>query len=127
VGGTNTEWYEQGRCFNTQLDFFTDHYWEVKACVLMCAGCPVRVQCLEYALDEGIEHGIWGGVKGNGLNLLRDYRRRGRRIKQLQPDYAKDWSIGGEWEKWAVWEYVEPGTPGKPRGEGWVPRGWEDD
>ena len=27
----------------------------------MCAACPVRKDCLEYALFFRIEHGIWGG------------------------------------------------------------------
>lgn len=27
----------------------------------ICYGCPVRVECLTYALDQG-EQGIWGGL-----------------------------------------------------------------
>lgn len=126
MAGTD-HWMDEGSCFNTGMDFFTDNYWEVKACVLLCASCPVRIQCLKFALDNNIEHGIWGGVKGNGLNLLRDYRRRGRYIKQLDENYTNDWAIGGKWEKWAGWEYQEEGTPGRPRGDAWAGRGWLTD
>lgn len=28
----------------------------------VCARCPVRAQCLEYALDNGLTHGIFGGL-----------------------------------------------------------------
>ncbi|CCA58875.1 MULTISPECIES: WhiB family transcriptional regulator [Streptomyces] len=28
----------------------------------LCAGCPVRAECLAHALDERIEHGVWGGM-----------------------------------------------------------------
>ena len=28
----------------------------------VCAGCPVRAQCLSYALDNGLDHGIFGGA-----------------------------------------------------------------
>ncbi|GGW78136.1 WhiB family transcriptional regulator [Streptomyces galilaeus] len=28
----------------------------------LCAGCPVRTECLAHALDHRIEHGIWGGM-----------------------------------------------------------------
>ncbi|KOV41956.1 WhiB family transcriptional regulator [Streptomyces sp. H036] len=28
----------------------------------VCAGCPVRTECLAHALDHRIEHGIWGGM-----------------------------------------------------------------
>ncbi|MDQ1712151.1 MAG: WhiB family transcriptional regulator, redox-sensing transcriptional regulator [Frankiaceae bacterium] len=38
----------------------------------LCARCPVLDHCLEYALDAGEPHGIWGG-----LNELQ--RRRLRR------------------------------------------------
>lgn len=27
-----------------------------------CAGCPIQTACLAYALDERIEHGLWGGM-----------------------------------------------------------------
>jgi hypothetical protein len=28
----------------------------------VCASCPVRQQCLDYAIGHGIVHGIWGGL-----------------------------------------------------------------
>lgn len=28
----------------------------------VCRGCLVREECLAYALDEGIAHGVWGGL-----------------------------------------------------------------
>jgi WhiB family transcriptional regulator, redox-sensing transcriptional regulator len=28
----------------------------------VCAGCPVRYTCLEYALDNAIHDGVWGGM-----------------------------------------------------------------
>ena len=27
----------------------------------ICADCPVKAPCLEYALEFRIEHGVWGG------------------------------------------------------------------
>lgn len=27
-----------------------------------CAGCPVLTACLQYALDNREEHGVWGGT-----------------------------------------------------------------
>ncbi|MBA3983089.1 MAG: WhiB family transcriptional regulator, partial [Acidimicrobiia bacterium] len=44
----------------------------------ICATCPVSAPCLEYALDNRIEHGVWGGhsersrrriLKGRRLEL----------------------------------------------------------
>lgn len=28
----------------------------------ICAGCPVKAECLAYALEERIGYGIWGGL-----------------------------------------------------------------
>jgi len=28
----------------------------------ICAECPVRMECLEYALEYRIDHGVWGGA-----------------------------------------------------------------
>lgn len=28
----------------------------------ICRGCPVRVQCLDYALSRRIWNGMWGGL-----------------------------------------------------------------
>lgn len=28
----------------------------------VCARCPVRERCLDYALDNGLDHGVFGGT-----------------------------------------------------------------
>lgn len=38
----------------------------------VCARCPVRTDCLDYAVARREEHGVWGG-------LSEDERRSGRR------------------------------------------------
>ena len=40
---------------------------------VVCIGCPVQRECLEYALDNG-EYGVWGGTSERE-------RRRIRRVK----------------------------------------------
>lgn len=54
----------------------------------LCATCPVRGLCLEYALDAGEEHGVWGGASPNDRRLIRRTRRggHGRAGRPLQRD-----------------------------------------
>jgi WhiB family redox-sensing transcriptional regulator len=45
----------------------------------VCARCPVREQCLEYALDNGLDHGIFGGLTESERRRLRRGARPSRR------------------------------------------------
>lgn len=40
----------------------------------VCASCPVRAQCLDYALRNSVRYGIWGGL--NREQRVRERRRR---------------------------------------------------
>jgi WhiB family redox-sensing transcriptional regulator len=60
-------------------DFFPSDGLGVEAAQRVCAGCPVRVECLEYALLHRIEHGVWGGASE------RERRRILRRRRELNP------------------------------------------
>lgn len=44
-----------------------------------CAACPVQFHCLEYALVNGIKHGVWGGTPYRT-------RRRTLRIRKMIKD-----------------------------------------
>ena len=37
----------------------------------VCAACPVRQQCLDYAITNRIVHGIWGGLSERERRALR--------------------------------------------------------
>jgi WhiB family transcriptional regulator, redox-sensing transcriptional regulator len=40
----------------------------------VCARCPVRSECLEYALDNALDHGIFGGTTETERRTLRRAR-----------------------------------------------------
>jgi len=42
--------------------FFPDEGGSTREAKKICAACPVRAQCLEYALTNGERFGIWGGL-----------------------------------------------------------------
>ena len=55
---------ESGRCRtegNHEL-FFSETPADLAAAQAICGRCPVRIDCLEVALREGHEWGVWGGV-----------------------------------------------------------------
>lgn len=37
----------------------------------LCAVCPVRVQCLDWALAHDVRHGVWGGLSNTERTRLR--------------------------------------------------------
>lgn len=42
----------------------------------VCGRCPVQRQCLDFAADQGVDHGIWGG--------LTEQERRALKLRQLR-------------------------------------------
>lgn len=45
----------------------------------VCRRCPVRPACLEHALREGLDHGIWGGLtEDQRRGLARPRPKRGQ-------------------------------------------------
>ena len=48
----------------------------INTALATCARCPVRAECLEYALTHREDHGIWGGMTAR--QRLRIARRTGR-------------------------------------------------
>lgn len=76
--------YEDGRCIDSgQGDlFFSDKASDLAAAQEICMGCEVRIACLEEALVQSIEWGVWGGVIfWDGQPF---YRKRGRGRPSLE-------------------------------------------
>lgn len=53
----------EGNCrFEPPATFFPSDGVGVEVAKRICASCPVKEPCLEYALDYRIDHGVWGGT-----------------------------------------------------------------
>jgi WhiB family transcriptional regulator, redox-sensing transcriptional regulator len=78
-------WMLHARCRGANpAEFFPSDGLGVEIAQRICAGCPVRVECLEYALVHRIEHGVWGGASE------RERRRILRRRRDLAPAPADE-------------------------------------
>jgi WhiB family transcriptional regulator, redox-sensing transcriptional regulator len=56
-------WRDRAACRGTDLDlFFPGRGESAEPARRVCAACPVRQPCLDYAISHGITHGIWGGL-----------------------------------------------------------------
>ena len=51
--------------------FFPERGGSSKAARALCAKCPARAPCLEYALDNRESFGIWGGTSERERRKLR--------------------------------------------------------
>jgi WhiB family redox-sensing transcriptional regulator len=78
-------WQQRAACRGEDsVYFFAPSYFERRAeknareavAKAICVGCPVRVECLEYALAIRENHGIWGGL--NEMERRAVLRQRAR-------------------------------------------------
>lgn len=78
-----TNWMAQGECATRPPEiFFPSDGVGVDLARKICGGCAVREQCLEYALANRIDHGVWGGCSE------RERRRIGKRRRLEAADPA---------------------------------------
>jgi WhiB family redox-sensing transcriptional regulator len=55
-------WMQQALCREAAAgEFFPSDGVGVDRARRICSECPVKSECLEYALTYRIDHGVWGG------------------------------------------------------------------
>ena len=80
----DTEWMIQGKCKDLDPAIFFPNDWVgVQVAQRICADCPVKSPCLEYALQNRVDHGVWGGASE------RERRRIARQRRGVQRTVAE--------------------------------------
>ncbi|HVF54052.1 MAG TPA: WhiB family transcriptional regulator [Actinomycetota bacterium] len=69
------EWQTHARCAEVEPEiFFPERGGSSKAARSVCNNCAVSAQCLEYALNNKEQFGIWGGTSERERRRLRKER-----------------------------------------------------
>jgi WhiB family redox-sensing transcriptional regulator len=72
----DTDWMARGKC--REMDptvFFPSDGIGVQVARRICDECPVKGSCLEYALNNRVDHGVWGGTsERERRRILRAHR-----------------------------------------------------
>ncbi len=86
------DWFGHAACKNqTQLMFPKEHkdITYIAEARRICSNCPVKPNCLEYALEfpPADMHGVWAGLTSRQLAA----EQRRRKIKPVRPTLAQMW------------------------------------
>jgi WhiB family transcriptional regulator, redox-sensing transcriptional regulator len=77
-----SDWTDQAACRGINPDLFYPEHGEAGSTAThakqVCAGCAVRTECLDYALANAEQYGIWGGLSLRERHTIQA-RRTGRR------------------------------------------------
>jgi WhiB family redox-sensing transcriptional regulator len=79
---SRAEWWSRAACSTSDPDLFFPiasagpALRQVTQAKAICARCQIRQGCLDYALDVGPVHGIWGGMTEQERRRLTRRNRR---------------------------------------------------
>jgi WhiB family redox-sensing transcriptional regulator len=74
---TATPWREFALCLNYEPDlWYSEEAGDGVKAVRICAECPVRSDCLGWAIARNENDGIWGGVSARGRMRMRAEMRQ---------------------------------------------------
>ena len=103
----DTTWMSEALCVNVESElFFSEDRAGIRAAKSICAVCPVREECLRYALERPDLDGIWGGTT---TSERRQLRRRAR--SNRKPGLACGEKVGSERGFRAHHRVGEPACP----------------
>lgn len=64
-------WISLGACKQSDKEqFFPEKGDSASPAQLVCGSCPVRQHCLDYAMDNDIRFGVWGGLSARQRQKL---------------------------------------------------------
>jgi hypothetical protein len=71
-----SEEHEYTRASGVKYSKVVSSYHHEKEAKAICAACPYKIRCLEYALKDPSLQGIWGGTTERTRRTMRQNARR---------------------------------------------------
>ena len=78
----SADWTNRANCTDPSINpdwFFPisehDTSLEQRAALSICQKCPVKIECLNYALEHWPLYGIWGGLKNKDIKQLAERKK----------------------------------------------------
>ncbi|MCM2580316.1 WhiB family transcriptional regulator [Streptomyces meridianus] len=78
------DWRQEAACLGEDPELFFPvgntgpALLQVQEAKAVCATCPVTTQCLDWALDNHQDSGVWGGTGEDERRAMRRRRQRER-------------------------------------------------
>lgn len=75
-------WFSKAACKGADINMFFPKRGEVISDTVrqICAVCPVQQECLDYALSQDFQIGVYGGLSGRQRDtIIYKYDRRAHR------------------------------------------------
>jgi WhiB family redox-sensing transcriptional regulator len=74
---TNLSWRQKAACRGLDPEiFYPASEDDAEPAKAVCSSCPVRMPCLEYALNNREHDGIWGGASEKERRRIVRQRRK---------------------------------------------------
>lgn len=75
------DWQDNAACHGRDTDlFFPEPSGDAEPAKAICGGCPSRSDCLQWALDNRVEHGVYGGLDEHQRRQLLRQRREPKQV-----------------------------------------------
>jgi WhiB family redox-sensing transcriptional regulator len=78
-------WRDRAECRNADPELFFPvgttgpAIHQLKQAKLICGGCGVRAECLQWAIDASVDYGVFGGLSEDER---RSMKRRSARLRR---------------------------------------------
>ncbi len=99
------DWRDDARCAGTGPELFFSERGDNAGLELarkVCMDCPVRLDCLEYALEAGERWGMWGGLSERQRKRVRALRDRRKPVDLTpRPEVVVCVTCGGSVRRYA--------------------------